>query len=187
MGVPTKSLSLPEPRVCPVLSRGRAVVLWILSGLAPACHHERPSARSCRFAWSLDGELVCEDDVYDLSESFARAQTLPSKIRPGARYVRLGRSLRRVGVMDPRWLRSFEIPVWIHGDASRRLRALPGIGSRRLSELKKCPAKSCCDPLKVSGIGPKTVQKWGARAQPSLERIPCLYWDGQGMSLMPCS
>lgn len=152
-----------------------------------SCHEGRPSFRSCQLAWSLNGEMVCEDDLYELSEDFRQARVAPRLVRPGTRYQQWGTWLGEVGVMDSRWLRSFEIPVWIHGDVSRRLRALPGMGSRRLSALRACPARSCCDPSRVPGIGPKTIAKWGARAQPSLAGIPCLYWDGQGMSLVPCS
>lgn len=150
------------------------------------CGAAQPAGRACELGWSLDGELVCEGDLPALAAEFRREGLRAQQIRPGARYLRQGATLRWVGELDPRWLRALSLPVWVHGDSTRRLRSLRGLGSRRLAALRRaCAQRSCCDLLAVRGIGPKTIASWGARMVLQPEELACLRWAG-AMSLEPC-
>lgn len=162
------------------------IVLCGLASFAGGCGSAEPSSRDCRLGWSLDGEMVCEGDLELLAAEFRQKGVPAQQIRPGARYVRQGGTLRWVGELDPRWLRALSLPVWVHGDSRRRLRSLKGLGSRRLAALgRSCPALSCCDLLAVRGIGPKTIAAWGGKMVVQPQELPCLRWDG-AMSLQPC-
>lgn len=154
--------------------------------LACACSRAPVATRRCELPWSLDGELVCQSDLYLLSDDLARSRVHRAKIRPGSTYTLRASQLHWTGDMDPRWLSLFGVPVWIHGDSRRRLRSLGGLGSRRIAALQDCPKLSCCDPGRVPGVGPKTLAKWKGRARIELERVPCLQWQAQGWSLAPC-
>lgn len=162
----------------------RAALLAVLvQSCARAVEH-----RNCRLPWSLQGVLVCEGDLPTLSRALHEAKVQALEIRPGQAYEQRGARLVPIGVMDPRWLRDFRLKVWIHGDPKRRLRSLRGLGSRRLSALQaNCAPGQCCDPMAVRGIGPKTVAGWGDRVVVDLAQAPCLWWDGTGFSLVPCT
>lgn len=151
------------------------------------CEHKASSSRLCSLPWSLDGTLVCQADLHDLSRTFAQRRVRAAQIRPGATYRLLGDELRETGVMDPRWLALFEVAVWFHGDRSPWLRSLRGVGSRRLARLQDCPAQSCCDPLRVRGIGPKTVKGWAKRVVLDPDDAPCIRWEAPGFSLAGCA